>query len=204
LPIVVQRTAENILARRGRTTVDVSEPISLNRDIKHKYKRRVEQILAAARRAREYHALIIHADADAPTAEKALNERIGPGVKIVQSAADACHNLVPLVPIRMTEAWMLVDAKALREVIGTRLDANMLGLPAYAYQVESEIDPKRKLREVIDTALSYYPRRRRRLGIGELYEPLARLIRIEKLRKVPAYEQFMVDLTEALIQLEMV
>lgn len=201
LPVIAQRTAEDILARQGRATVDVLEPISLNRDIDRQFRRRVERIVEAARRAFGYHALIIHADADHPAAEQALEERIQPGIEAAQSRDSVCHELIPLVPVQKVEAWMLADAEALRQVVGTSVDANVLGLPARPHQVESEPDPKWRLQQAVQVALANRPRRRRQLNIGELYEPLARRIRLVQSRGVPAYRQFVNDLTGALVEL---
>ena len=201
LPIIIQRTAEDILLRRGRRTIDVLEPTPINGDIDHQVERRKDRIVEAARRALGFHVLIVHADADHPTPERALNERIMPGILAAARKDNTCRLLVPLVPVRMTEAWMLADPQALSQVIGTNLTAQDLGLPERPHQVESEPQPRQRLREATCRARAQYPRRRRRLDLGELYEPLARQIRLERLRGVPAYQRFVTDLTKALHEL---
>lgn len=206
LPIVIQRTAEQILTLRGRMTVDILEPMVLGRKVidHEKHPTYAERVLAAARHTAGYHALILHADADHPTAERAMSERIQPGLDLVQQTDErVCDQILPLVPIRMTEAWLLADPDALRAVIGTRMDAQALGLPARSRQVESDPDPKQTLQQVIQTALANRPRRRRRLSLGSLYEPLARQINLEQLNMIPAYQQFVDDLTKTLINLHL-
>ena len=203
LPIVIQRTAEQLLVQRGRITVDVLEPIVLN-DIKDRASTQAERILEAARLSSGYHILIIHADADHSTPERALNERIQPGVKLVQQSKEpVCSRLVPIIPVRMTEAWLLADPEALRVVIGTDLEIQSLGLPERAHQVESILDPKQALREAIQRALAHRPRRRRRIDLGTVYEPLARQISLKRLDAVPAYQLFVTYMTETLIGLNL-
>ena len=205
LPVVIQRTAEQVLARRGRTIVDVLEPISLNHTIDRQFPTRVDRMLEAARRASGYHALIVHADADYPSPDRALLERFIPGQTRVRQARQAqesvCEYLVPIIPVQMTEAWMLADPDALREVIGVRLALEALGTPAHPHQVESDPDPKQTLNVVIQNALAQRSHRRRRIALGAVYEPLARQIDLAKLGSVPAYTEFVTDLTQTLIAL---
>lgn len=205
LPVVIQRTAEQILAQRGRAVVDVLEPISLNHTIDRQFTTRVERMLEAARRASGYHALIVHADADYPTRDRALLERFIPGQTRVHQARQAqesvCEHLVPIIPVQMTEAWMLADPDALREVIGVNLTTNAIGAPMHPHQVESDPDPKQTLNAVIEKALAQRARRRRRIALRSIYEPLARQISLARLIGVPAYQQFVADLTQTLVAL---
>jgi len=204
LPIVIQRTVERILAQRGRTIVDVLEPVVLARSIDRRFQTRVDRILEAARRSAGYHALIIHADADHPTPERAMEERIRPGFEQVRNAQErVCDKLVPIIPVRMTEAWMLVDSEALRMVIGVSADTQMLALPTRPRQVESDLDPKQTFRQAVQNALVHRSRRRRRIDLGAIYEPLARQINMERLNEVPAYQQFVSDMTDTLIDLHL-
>lgn len=205
LPVIIQRTAEQILAQRGRTVVDVLEPINLNHTIDRQFPTRVERMLEAARRASGYHALIVHADADYPTPERALLERFSPGQTKVRQARQAqesvCEHLVPIIPVQMTEAWMLADPDALREVIGVNLTTDAIGAPMHPHQVESDPDPKQTLNAVIEKALAQRARRRRRIALRSIYEPLARQISLARLIGVPAYQQFVADLTQTLVAL---
>ncbi|OQA43490.1 MAG: hypothetical protein BWY52_01868 [Chloroflexi bacterium ADurb.Bin325] len=199
LPVVIQRTAEEILARHGRTVVDVLEPINLNHGIDRQFETREERMIEAARRASGYHALIVHADADYPTQVRALNERYLPGEERVRELREIgeslCGNLIPIIPIQMTEAWMLADPIALCNVIGVQALPQALGIPVHPHQVESDTNPKRTLHEVLERALTQRPRRRRRVNLSSIYEPLARQIDLARLAGVPAYARFLSDLT---------
>jgi hypothetical protein len=83
LPTLIKRTCERLLEQsNNRDIVDVFEPqiIKLN-PIPNTGKQR---ILQAARVARNYHALIIHCDADRRSRERAFKERYQPGWELVQ------------------------------------------------------------------------------------------------------------------------
>lgn len=195
LPPIIQRTAEVVIAARGRTTVDVLDPWVVK--VEPGLNERATCILAAARQTEGFHALIIHADADHPTPERALHERIQPGMDRV-TAAGVRHTLIPLIPVRMTEAWLLADPEALLHVIGTNMTATALGLPEREHLVESDPDPRQTLHRVVRDATALRRRRRRQFHADELYAPLARIINLERLCKVPSYQQFVEDFTVAL------
>ena len=173
LPLLIQRTAVQILSQRGHTIVDVLEPMLVEPPEKGE---RDHSILAVARRVHGYHLLFVHADADAPTATAALRQRIAPAVALVQAAQQqgetVCTDLVSIVPVQMTEAWMLVDRAALRAVMGAPSDHHDLDMPVRPQQVEQIADPKQQLSRIFAEALASRTRRiRRRHRIAELYEP---------------------------------
>ncbi|OQX24118.1 MAG: hypothetical protein BWK80_22480 [Desulfobacteraceae bacterium IS3] len=206
LPIIIRRTVQNILIRHGELPVNVAEPTVLKLK-KSKPSARAECILKAAEQASGYHALIVHADADDRMADRAMKERIQPGFDLVLKQKDknkVCRQLAPIIPIRMTEAWMLTDIKALQDVIGTDLDARKMGVPEKSKAVESLSDPKQTLQEAVRNALANRPRRRGRISLASLYEPLAEQIRLACLESVSAYGQFTADLTNMLTALHLV
>jgi hypothetical protein len=207
LPILVQRTTESILLRFGRKTVDVLEPILIK--ARHPYRDNTERMLIIAKEAAGYHALVIHADADYPTAERALKERFYPGLDRVRVARQngevLCEHLIPIIPVQMVESWMLADMVTLHSIIGTKIPVNQLGGPLHPHQVESIAEPKQLLLDIVSRALSDRTRRRRnvRQEITYLQEPLARQIGLEELRKVPAFLQFEQELHKALRDMQL-
>ncbi len=58
---------------------------------------------------------------------------------------------VPVIPIRMTEAWLLLDESAIRKVAGNPNSKMQLALPR-ARDVEAVPDPKEVLRNVLAVA----------------------------------------------------
>lgn len=73
--------------------------------------------------------LCIHADADSKDDSDTFQNKINPAVDKIVNAIDKdlCKLLVPLVPIVMTESWMLADKELLREEIGTNMSFSELG-----------------------------------------------------------------------------
>lgn len=206
LPTVIQRTTQNLLDQKGSDNIYALEPFVLDDSTLKQRPTQSERILEAARTTNGYHMLIIHADADAPTAERALRERVQPGVEQVQQAFEAqeavCANIVPIIPVRMTEAWMLADPQALQAVIDTNTDIADFQLPERVHQVESLTHPKQTLQQVVHRVMAGR-RRRRKFEMATVYEPLARHIRLERLQGIPAYQQFVQHLQYTLIALHM-
>jgi len=200
---VIRRTSRQILDRHGQYSLNV-QPIDIITFRKVGLKQD-ECILQAARNAIDYHVLIVHADADHRTNEKALLERFKPGYMLVQNQENICKHLVPIIPIQMTEAWMLVDHIALQDAIGTVMTARDLGLPPKAKLVENDSDPKQTLHLVLQKANAHRPRRQRhnQASLSMLYSILGRQINLERLRQVPSYQQFETDLTGTLKKLSL-
>ncbi len=191
-----------LLNEFSQRSVDVLEPIILDAQPKSA---RSENILLVARQARGYHLLFVHADADARLPARAMRERIVPGFQAVQDARNlgesVCGHLIPVVPVQMTEAWMLADGDTLCEIIGATHSAQDLNIPARSGLVEAIADPKDRLRQVLATADAGRTRRRHQRMVASLYEPLARRINLDRLAFVPSFVQFREDLKEALIEL---
>lgn len=99
--------------------------------------------------------VIVHRDAEArPTTERVAEVRAG--IEAVRNDLPS----IPVVPIRMTEAWLLVDEAAIRRVAGRPSGTEPLGLPALR-NVESIPDPKSVLSQALDTASGTQGRRLR-------------------------------------------
>ena len=201
LPIVMQRTAERLLSLRGLRVTDVLDVAV----VRPRALRRAEAIVEAAGLAFGCHALFVHADANARAPARALSERIEPGLSLLgQSAEPACKITVPLVPVQATEAWLLADAAALCAVIGTDIDQTELGLPTSAAGVEAIARPKDALDDAVRKALAVRPRRRRLLVLGQLYEPVARRLRLERLSQLPSFLRFEGLMAQALVELGLI
>ncbi|WP_245633730.1 hypothetical protein [Amycolatopsis jejuensis] len=67
----------------------------------------------------------------------------------------------PIVPVRMTEAWLLLDEKEIRRVAGNPKGRASLGLPK-RHEVERVADPKEVLRKALLDASAATGRRRER------------------------------------------
>jgi hypothetical protein len=197
LPPIIRRPTESILRQHEQHVANVTARV-IPRTVS--ITKRDECILQAARHASSCDILIIHCDADAPTPEKALRERFHPGYELVKQTAEwVCRSLVPIIPIRMTEAWMLAaDHVLLKRLIGTTMTTQDLGLVNKARQVESDPDPKQTLKRIIQRAHAERSSRHRDVDISPLYTALGNQMSLDRLNSVPSYQQFVADLTATL------
>ncbi len=161
------------------------------------------EVMQAARKAEENGIMVlcVHADADDVTDHTTFLNKIRPAFSVVEETDEAlCKNLVAIVPIYMTEAWMLADKELLKEEIGTGKSEEELGL---LREPESVADPKELIKEAIRIAFADDTRRRRNrsLHIAELYQPLGQKITLEKLKSLSSYQKFRQGVREAFIKL---
>lgn len=165
-----------------------------------------QQVLKAAQKAKqEYGATIIcvHSDADSSSIDNTLNTKFVPAQRcLLEQENDSCSKiLVNLIPVHMTEAWILADKRLLKQQIGTTLSDTELNLNK---DPESISNPKQAIENAIRIARqNIVKRRRRNLGIGELYAPLGQLINIDQLMDLKSYRQFWDNVINSLKQLNL-
>jgi len=165
--------------------------------INHSGQSQDENIKRAAHDGHGFHLVVIHLDADAPDEKGALNNRFEPGRLVAQATPRFYNaNLVPIIPVRNTNAWMLVDFAAFRDVVGTDKDADVLGFPKRAVEVEKIFDPKHVFSEALKNARP--PRRRHQLKPVDVFTLLAQKIDMRRLTEVPSYLIFHKRLTDLL------
>lgn len=208
LPVLIQRETESLLLRYSHKVVDVLEPILV--EPSEECRSNADRLLDLAKQTEGFHLLIVHSDADYPSAERALAERFQPGLDLIIEAKNngvpVCEEILPVIPIRMIESWMIADVSTFHSVIGTRIPVSELELPQHPHQVESIANPKQALIQAISKALADRPRRRRdpQKELVILQETLARQIRLDELRRVPAFRVFENDLQISLRSLHLI
>jgi len=140
--------------------------------------------------------LCVHVDADAETDENAFSYKINPAFEFIQqSGENICKNLVAIVPVQMTEAWMLSDCELLKSEIGTTKSDSDLGIHK---PPESYADPKQAVENAISTVrLDFVKHRRRELTIADLYLPMGQKLEISKLEILPSYRKFIEAVRES-------
>lgn len=197
---IIERTVVSLLTPdKVRQEVDVLAPISLSRGSGSE----ADRIFALGKQAYGFHCFIIHADADASTPTAALAERYAPGVDQLLAEADPrCSQIIPLIPVHMTEAWMLADPDALLRLLTTPLTARELDLPD-ATGAERKANPKLFLTEVLANAQRHLTRKNYRIDLADLYTLLPDVIPLERLDLLPSYQQFKQHLKVALISLNL-
>ena len=134
-------------------------------------------------------AVCVHTDADSYSVANVMQSKITPAMQRLNAQKNAvCKNVVPVIPVQMTEAWMLADTQLLKEEIGTELEDSELGLHKHPEKVS---DPKSVINNAIRIAHSRLSQRRRRnLEIGELYRPIGQKIGLNNLEPLESYAAF--------------
>ncbi|MCF8307515.1 MAG: DUF4276 family protein [Bacteroidales bacterium] len=195
LPTIVKRSIEDILIELGDKQYDVHDPHIIPKK-GHNFS---EQVYNAAWQANGYHFLAVHSDADDPDRNRVWEDKINPAFQIVRDRSEElCKDLLAVIPVQMTEAWMLADREALQEEIGYDIS-----IPRYA-NIERIADPKADLKRILSQSQSSESRRRRKLEIADIYQPLASNVHLEKLNHLPSYQKFRTELIELLQKLHFI
>ena len=139
--------------------------------------------------------LFVHRDADNDGYE-IRKEEVQRGL---QAAGIAIAN-VAIIPVRMTEAWLLFDEKAIRRASGRPRGTQDLPLPEVR-NLERQLDPKRTFLECMSRACGHSGRKlenfKRKLPalrhrVAELTEDFSPLM------NVPSFRTFYSDLCDAI------
>lgn len=188
---LLRRLCEDVVVTQGKGATEVSEVLGINHPDEATHQGRGERILAAGNQAKgSWNVLFVHADG-AGDAEKSRREQVLPGIAAIQPSQG-----VPVVPVRETEAWALVDGNALRQAFGCTLSDHELGLPIRAKEVERVADPKLVLGEALSASHQSY--RRRGQSTSQYLGSLGEQTNLSKLRELPSFNRLEADLVQAL------
>ncbi len=131
--------------------------------------------------------LFIHRDAEHQTRADRVGE-IQRALNIVSESVNPPPH-VCVVPVRLTEAWLLFDEQAIRTAAGNSRGYQALNLP-YLRSLENLPHPKDLLYETIRTASELRGRRLRRLPVAEYAVRVAELIEdFSALRQLSAFRE---------------
>jgi hypothetical protein len=108
--------------------------------------------------------LFVHRDAETASFEERLNE-IKQAVTQTGSVSGG-STVICVVPVRMTEAWLLLDIDAIRQAAGNPNGAVPLQLPRLS-EIESLPHPEMVLHEALRTATELGTHRRRRFDVNK-------------------------------------
>ena len=131
--------------------------------------------------------LFVHRDAERESIDKRKEEihKASKGSKIVALP------IVCVVPIRMTESWLLVDETALRKAAGNPNGDQPLQMPEVR-ELEKLVDPKETLHKLLREASGHEGRRLRRFErtLGTSVQRVSELIRdFQPLRGLVAFQR---------------
>jgi hypothetical protein len=146
-------------------------------------------------KAEQSHLLFVHRDADNAGREARVIE-IARAMTVARRWLPILPIVVPVVPVRMIETWLLTDEAAIREAARNPSGRMSLPLPRVR-DLERIVDPKVVLRGLLLTASGLGTRRRRHVDVN--------LIRIaeltasfEGLRQLPAFQAFEADVRQVI------
>ncbi|WP_105973299.1 hypothetical protein [Streptomyces geranii] len=143
----------------------------------------------------EFDLVVVHRDSDRERPDERRRE-----ITDAVSAVSPGLAHVPAIPVRMLEAWLLLDQVAIREVAGNPNGRVALNLPRPA-RAESVPDPKEMLKQAIATASEESGRRLQKLQ-ARFPENRARLLQMldreGPIRQLASWRSFTDDLREAL------
>ncbi len=194
---IIKRTVDDLVFERGVGDIDVDEIRLLK--VKKTGKSFAEYVVDAAEEAlgNGSQLMIVHSDSDRDTYEQRYEHKFLPAYEALNNSDDDEvkafeKKLIPIIPIRMIEAWMLADHDLLKENIGTQLSDADLGISGAP---ESIADP-----EAIRTAQANqtYKRKTKVSSISELYGYIANQMDINKLKHLSAYNRFVGELERGL------
>jgi hypothetical protein len=138
--------------------------------------------------------LFVHRDAEAQPREKRIQEIDDAVARVVTLP----H--VPIVPVRMTEAWLLLEEDSIRKAADNPNGTIHLGLPPTA-NLERIPDPKKVLEGLLILAAEKSGRRKDQFerDISVRRQRVAELIRdFSPLRQLPAFRALEADLNAAI------
>lgn len=201
LKSVIERTLEDIAYE---CTGDIETGVEIIR-IEKTGLDFVNQVLKASQQGIEEFSIVllfVHTDADDRTDERALETKILPVEEVLLEAESNvfCQNIVAVIPVYMTESWMMADRELLKSEIGIDKTNVELGIHR---NPEELTDPKNKIEEIIRISKENLPKRRRNKGldISDLYQIIGQKIELSELEKLNSYNKFKQSLIEKLRQL---
>ena len=148
-----------------------------------------------------FHVICVHCDSDSISNETVLNHKINPAFQLVNNTDHACKNLVAVIPIQMTEAWMLADINLFLGEINTTKSCADLNLPCKANQIESIANPKSRIEAALREAQTNVSRRRNKFKIADLYTPISQKLSLPQLEQLPSFRYFKEHVRRSLINL---
>jgi len=165
----------------------------------------IEQVLQASKLGFEKYGILllfIHTDSDDINDSQVFQSKINPILDLLPQKNNNgyCTNLVAIVPIQMTESWMIADKKLLKDEIGISKTDFELGMHLNPELIS---DPKALIEDVIRLSKEDLTKRRRNKGleISDLYQIIGQKVELSELEKLPSYLKFKNALIDKLREL---
>lgn len=141
--------------------------------------------------------MTVHSDSDRETIQQRMEDKFIPAQQYLDTLDDNefCRVIVPIIPMKMVEAWMLADTNLLKEELGTSLSDSELG---FHRSPEDIANPKSLIEEAIRSVQQLLPKKRRTLTIGDLYEIMGDKISYDSLYSLSSFQAFVAASIKAL------
>lgn len=153
-----------------------------------------QQVLEASKVAFDKFGIIllfIHTDSDNDDDELVFNSKINPAIQelLLQDEKFYCREMIAIVPVKMTEAWMIVDRQLLKNEIGIDKTDAELGINVNPEEIN---DPKTHIENIIRLSKEERTKRKRGKGlqIADLYQIIGQTIELSELEKLTSYMKF--------------
>lgn len=196
---LLPRLCAHLCASEASAPVDVGEVVPLNHPAAVQDRPRHERVVAAAAMHEGAWSIVfVHADG-AGDPEKARAEAVQPALDALRARFPGAAPGVGVVPVRETEAWLLVDGDALRNAFGVNMTDDELGLPRPRHLAESCLDPKAVL-EAAFMATGPTGQRKRK-GASPMLNALGEQVSLDCLSHLPSFRRLTEDLRAVLIQI---
>jgi len=153
-----------------------------------------EKIIAGLSLYDECDLLFVHRDADQSDDPTPRRREIEAAVSEAKATQAISIPSLPVIPIRETEAWLLIEEKAIRKAANNPNGKNDLKLPSHK-RIEKCTDPKKELQRVLRTATEWSPQRLKRFDTETAMARIAEHISdFSQLRKLTAFQRLESDL----------
>jgi hypothetical protein len=135
--------------------------------------------------------LFIHRDAEKESLDRRMQEIHS--AMTMAFATSVSPPAVCVVPVRMSEAWMLFNEKAIRKAAANPNGSMLLPLPQPS-KIEQLPDPKAKLRDLLQIACGLPPQRLRSFNVPRAARLVTEFIEdFSPLRELPAFTRMEAD-----------
>lgn len=194
---IIYRTFEHIIAYECERDIEILDVFNISVD-KTTF---VETALLASTKGMNelgISVLCVHADADADSMDAVMKNKFIPLFERLNEMSDeeCCKIIIPVIPVKMIESWMMADKELLKRNIDARqISDGELGLDK---KPETYNDPKEVINKAIVIASQNQRKRMRKLNIASLYEEMGVQMSLEALKQLPSYLAFMDNVRQAL------
>lgn len=194
---IIYRTFEHIIAYECERDIEILDVFNISVD-KTTF---VETALLASTKGMNelgISVLCVHADADADSMDAVMRNKFIPLFERLNEMSDeeCCKIIIPVIPVKMIESWMMADKELLKRNIDARqISDGELGLDK---KPETYNDPKEVINKAIVIASQNQRKRMRKLNIASLYEEMGVQMSLEALKQLPSYLAFMDNVRQAL------